>query len=230
MIKIVNKLVLTFLAGATILGSAFAADTATASQDSASALLSRGNAFLDQGKPGLAVLAYERAQQLAPRDPAIAVNIQTLRDKAGLPTPAFPWWESAARQLSINELAWSGSLALALLCSVISFGRLLPIRFQRPLKALSALCAFATIISAAALWLRWPELGRAVVVSSHVTALIAPAENAGSNFPLIEGEIVAPKKVLRNFVLVRTSDGRSGWVPRAQIEPIIPASDPNRAG
>jgi hypothetical protein len=68
-----------------------------------------------------------------------------------------------------------------------------------------------------------------VVVNAHVTALIAPAESAGSVFPLAEGEIVTAKKALRNFVLVRTSDGRSGWVARAQIERVIPAPVPERA-
>ena len=86
------------------------------------------------------------------------------------------------------------------------------------------------LISITALWLRWPELSRAVVVNSHVTALIAPAESAGPVFPLAEGEIVTAKKELRNFVLVCTADGRSGWVARAQIERVIPASVPDRAG
>lgn len=230
MIKIINRVVLSVLAGAIVLGSALAAEPVTAPQESASVLFNRGNAFAGQGQPGLAVLAFERAQQLAPRDPAIAARLQTLRDTAGLPSPALPWWQSAARQLSMNELACSGSLALALVCGAISLSRLLPKGFQRPLKALTALCAIAVLISATGLWLRWPELSRAVVVSSHVTALIAPAESAGSNFTLIEGDIVAPKKVLRNFILVRTLDGRSGWVSRAQIERVIPAPAPDRAG
>jgi hypothetical protein len=82
------------------------------------------------------------------------------------------------------------------------------------------------LVSITALWLRWPELSRAVVLNSHVTALIAPAESAEQVFPLAEGEIVTEKKMLRNFMLVRAADGRSGWVPRAQIERVIPAPRP----
>jgi tellurite resistance protein len=130
----------------------------------------------------------------------------------------------------MNEWAWSGSLALAFVCGATSVGRLLPKRLRQPVKALSAVCAVAVLISTTALWLRWPELSRTVVLNSHVTALIAPAKSAEPVFPLVEGEIVTAKKALRNFVFVRTADGRSGWVERAQIERVIPLPVPDRAG
>ena len=130
----------------------------------------------------------------------------------------------------MNEWAWSGSLALAFVCGATFFGRLLPTRLRQPLKTLSAVCALAVLVSITALSLRWPELSRAVVLNSHVTALIAPAKSAEPVFPLVEGEIVTAKKALRNFVFVRTADGRSGWVERAQIERVIPLPVPDRAG
>jgi hypothetical protein len=218
------------LAGGLMFGSAFAAEAAAPSQESAPALFNRGNALVREGKPGPAILAYERAQQLAPRDPAIAANLQAVRDTAGLAAPTPAWWQSAARTLTMNEWAWSCSLALAFVCGATSVGRLLPRRLRQPVKALSAVCAVAMLISTTALWLRWPELSRAVVLNSHVTALIAPAESAEQVFPLVEGEIVTAKKELRNFVFVRTADGRSGWVARAQIERVIPPPVPDRAG
>jgi hypothetical protein len=215
------------LAGVLMLGSAFAAEAAALSQDSAPALFNRGNALVREGKPGPAILAYERAQQLAPRDPAIALNLQAVRDTAGLAAPTPPWWQSAACALTMNEWAWSGSLALAFICGATFLGRLLPTRLRQPVKAL---CAVAALVSIIALSLRWPELSRAVVVNSNVTALIAPAESAEPVFSLVEGEIVTAKKALHNFVFVRAADGRSGWVARAQIERVIPAPVPERAG
>jgi len=229
-IEVKPVLLVALVAGVLMLCSAFAAEEAAPSQESAPALFNRGNALVREGKPGPAILAYERAQELAPRDPAIAVNLQAVRDTAGLAAPTPAWWQSAACALTMNEWAWSGSLALAFVCGAISLGRLLPTRLRQPVKALSAVCTVTVLISASALWLRWPELSRAVVLNSHVTALIAPAESAGPVFPLAEGEIVTAKKELRNFVLVCTADGRSGWVARAQIERVIPAPVPNRAG
>jgi hypothetical protein len=229
-IEVKPVLLVAALAGVLMLGSAFAAEAAAPSQDSAPAFFNRGNALVREGKPGPAILAYERAQQLAPRDPAIAVYLKAVRDTAGLAAPTPPWWQSAARALTMNEWAWSGSLALAFVCGATFFGRLLPTRLRQPLKTLSAVCALAVLVSITALSLRWPELSRAVVLNSHVTALIAPAKSAEPVFPLVEGEIVTAKKALRNFVFVRTADGRSGWVERAQIERVIQLSVPDRAG
>ena len=218
------------LAAVLMLGNVFAANVAPSLQDSAPALFNRGNTFVREGKPGPAILAYERAEQLAPRDPVIAVNLKAVRDTAGLAAPMAAWWQSAARALTMNEWAWSGSLALAFVCVATFLSGLLPTRLRQPAKGLSAGCALALLVSITALWLRWPELSRAVVLNSHVTALIAPAENAEPVFSLVEGEIVTAKKAFHDFVFVRTTDGRSGWVARAQIERIIPAPVPDRAG
>jgi hypothetical protein len=223
------KVIFATLAGGLMLGSALTAKAAAPPPESAPALSELGNALVREGKPGPAILAFERAQQLAPRDPAIAVNLQAVREAAGLVAPPAAWWQSAARALTMNEWAWSGSLALAFVCAAISFSRLFPTRLRQLNNSLSATCAVTVLMVAGAFWVRWPELSRAVVVNAHVSALIAPAESAGPVFPLAEGEIVTAKKALRNFVLVRTADGRSGWVARAQIERVIPAPVPERA-
>jgi len=229
-IEVRPMLLVAALAGGLMFGSAFAAEAAAPSQESAPALFNCGNALAREGKLGPAIIDYERAQQLAPRDPAIAANLQAVRDPAGLAAPTPAWWQSAARTLTMNEWAWSASLALAFVCGATFFGRLLPTRLRQPLKTLSAVCALAVLVSITALWLRWPELSRAVVLNSHVTALIAPAESAEQVFPLAEGEIVTAKKELRNFVFVRTADGRSAWVARAQIERVIPLPVPDGGG
>jgi hypothetical protein len=223
------KAVFATLAGGLMLGSALTAKASAPSPESAPALYNLGAALVREGKPGPAILAFERAQQLAPHDPAIAVNFQAVREAAGLVAPPAAWWLSAAHALTMNEWTWSGSLALAFVCAAVSFSRFFPTRLRQLINALSATCAVTVLMAAGVLWVRWPELSRAVVVNAHVTALIAPAESAGPVFPLAEGEIVTAKKVLRNFVLVRTADGRSGWVVRTQIERVIPAAVPERA-
>ena len=224
-----QKALFATLAVGIVLGGALIAKAAAPSAESAPALCNLGKTLVREGKFGPAILTFERAQQLAPRDPAIAANLQSLRDTAGLVAPPLVWWQSAAHVLTMNEWAWGGSLALAFVCAAISFSRFFPARLRQLINAVSATCAVTVLMAAGALWVHWPELSRAVVVNAHVTALIAPAESAGPVFPLAEGEIVTAKKALRNFVLVRTADGRSGWVARAQIERVIPAPVPERA-
>src|ERR1700680_589979 len=50
--------------------------------DSASPLYTSANAYARAGKPGLAVLNYERASLLAPDDPDVAANLRFVRESA----------------------------------------------------------------------------------------------------------------------------------------------------
>jgi SH3-like domain-containing protein len=71
--------------------------------------------------------------------------------------------------------------------------------------------------------LRWPELHRAVVTASNPTARIAPTENAAPSFDLKPGVIVRAERTYGQFVHVRSSEGRTGWVTATEIEKIVPS-------
>ena len=53
---------------------------------SAASLYNVGNAYARAGKPGLAVLNYERARLLTPDDPDLAANLATVRRSAHVAT------------------------------------------------------------------------------------------------------------------------------------------------
>ena len=57
---------------------------------SAPALYNLANAYARAGKPGLAVLNYERAKLLEPNDPDIDANLRHVREAAGLPPESPP--------------------------------------------------------------------------------------------------------------------------------------------
>jgi len=81
------------------------------------------------------------------------------------------------------------------------------------------------LLAASLVGMRWPELHRAVVISPHATAFIAPASSAAAAFELKPGEVVRAEQTYGQFVQVRASDGRAGWLPDSAIESIIlPAS------
>src|SRR5271154_658018 len=52
---------------------------------SASALYNLANSFARAGKPGLAVLNYERARLLDPKDPDIEANLRHVREASAQP-------------------------------------------------------------------------------------------------------------------------------------------------
>jgi tetratricopeptide (TPR) repeat protein len=182
---------------------------------SAPVLFNLGNACYRNSQFGAAILNYERALILAPRDMEIAANLRLAREKAGVPAPAPGEIVKAARFVSPNTLAWIGSGALIVICLAIGLGRFFP-RFTQ-VKAVISVAGMTLLVVAASFAIRWPEFNRAIVVVANAPARIAPASTAAESFALRAGEPVAIAKSYGPFVLARTPDGRAGWVNEKEI-------------
>jgi len=191
---------------------------------SAPILFNLGNACYRDGQFGAAILNYERAQVLAPHDRAIAANLRLARKKAGVPAPALSEVEKAARALGPNTLAWGGSIALAVVCLAVGVGRFLPRSSRAETKTITGVAAVMLLLVATAFAIRWPEFHRAIVVGMKVQARITPASTAAESFALKSGEPVTVAKAYGQFILVRTLDGRSGWVSEKEIGTVFKAA------
>lgn len=182
---------------------------------SAPVLFNLGNACYRDGQYGNAILNFERAQVLAPRDAEIAANLRLARQKADVSAPALNEIEAACRFLSPNTLAWIGSIALTAICVAIGLGRLVP---QLPyIKVVGAVAAVTLLAVAATLAIRWPQFDRAIVIAANAPARIAPASTAADSFTLKAGEPIRIMRSYGRFLLARTSDGKSGWVSAEQV-------------
>ena len=112
-----------------------------------------------------------------------------------------------------------------LLFSLLFFGtRLIPMTLRGLARIAGASLGGIALLAAAAIGLRWPELDRAVIVGAQPVAHIAPAANSAALFDLKPGELVQAESTYGAFVRIRAADGRSGWVPGAEVEKIIPAA------
>jgi tetratricopeptide (TPR) repeat protein len=190
---------------------------------SAAALYNQANADARAGKPGLAVLNYQRALLLAPNDADIRANLAFVRAGLNLPAESENWFSRAIRIAGPDVLAWTalaGLLAagLSLLASRRYAGR----RFAlRAVAALGVSAIGLTLCNAATLW---PSLHEGVVIAHGTAAHVAPAGNAETLFSLPEAETVAMGAQHQGFVLVQARDGRSGWVALADLAPVLPNS------
>jgi len=190
---------------------------------SAPALFNDANAAQRAGRLGPAILDYERARLLAPRDGAITQNLRAARQKAGVAAPTVPVWQRPTHWLSLDALAGLASISL-LLFGLLFFGtRLLPTSLRGLARIAGTSLSGIGLLAAAAIVLRWPELDRAVIVGTQPAARIAPATNAALSFELKPGELVQAENTYGAFVRIRAADGRSGWVSGAEIEKIIPS-------
>lgn len=186
---------------------------------SAPELFNQANAAQRAGRPGPAILGYERARLLSPNEPSIEQNLRIAREKAGVNAPAIPVWKRPAHWFGFDGWALLGSCSLFISCGLFFAIRHVP---RRAIPWIGASCGAAVLLAATAIGLRWNELDHVVIQNPHTTARIAPAEDAQSTFELKAGEIVTAQREYGDFVLVRTPDQRSGWVSKTDIERVIP--------
>jgi hypothetical protein len=188
---------------------------------SAAALFNLGNAYARSGKPGLAVLNYERARLLEPNDPDIEANLRRIRESSGLPPAERNRFERLAEPASPRVLAWAGVLGLTVAGGATLARRVYPRRRRKLLAAaLLGICALAlAIANAVALW---PVMHEAVVIAPAAPVRDSPVPMGDPSFVLHEAEVVTTSARHDGFVLIQTRVGRKGWVPAENLAPVVP--------
>jgi hypothetical protein len=194
---------------------------------SAAALYNLANAYARSGKPGLAVLNYERARLLEPNDPDINANLRHVRQASGLPPESRSGLDRLTRIASPRILAWVGVLGL-LIAGLSALARLRYPRHRRVLlvATLVGICFLGmTIADGIALW---PIVHEGVVITHTAPVRVSPVTMEEPQFELSEATIVRMNAEHDGFVLVQTQAGRSGWVPSANLAPIVPKHPPRQ--
>jgi hypothetical protein len=187
---------------------------------SAAALYNRGNAYARAGQPGLAVLSYERARLLAPNDPDIEANLRYVRLAAHQPAAAPSRFARAVTVASPTVIAWLGVAGIGLIGAALlarSASR------RRGLRLAAAGLGLAlvgwTVCNGIVLW---PAMHSAVVITGTTPVRVSPVPMGDPLFTLPEAETVRMTAQHEDFVLIRTSAGKTGWVSRADLVPVVP--------
>jgi tetratricopeptide (TPR) repeat protein len=191
---------------------------------SADGLYNLANAYARAGKPGLAVLSYERAALLAPDDPDINANLAYVRASAHIPTKPRSRFARLALSTSPTTAAWLGVLGIALLGIGLVARKAAP-RFLWIPGGVTLLGAALIALSASNATLLWPRMHEAVVLIDQTPARVSPAPMADTAFVLREAESVTLTAEHEDFMLIRTGGGLSGWVSRASLGAVVPWSD-----
>jgi tetratricopeptide (TPR) repeat protein len=188
----------------------------------ASRLFNLGNARLRNGEHGPAILAYERAALLAPRDPDIFANLKLARKAATsheeLPTRS--WWESVLHGLSLHEWSWLTLTSAGLMVlAVLAWGLA---GFSRPWLKRSAVTALicgilAGLLGGFALWFRKGETKLGIITAAQPALRLSPFPDA------------APAGSPRTGVKVILGDHSNGWVyvtvPGSNLSGWLPEKD-----
>jgi hypothetical protein len=188
---------------------------------SASALYNSANAYARAGKPGLAVLNYERASLLAPEDPDVDANLRFVRESAHVAAEPRRWIDRVVTVARPIVVAWLGVAGVLMLGAGLLAGLLAPRRRRTRRAALVVGAALVGFAVSNGLVL-WPKLHEAVILTSAAPARASPVPMGDPLFTLPEAETVRIAAEHDDFVLVRTRAGRTGWVSRANLAPVVP--------
>jgi hypothetical protein len=190
-------------------------------QYSADGLYNLANSYARAGKPGLAVLNYERAALLAPDDPDVDANLQHVRASAHVATESRGRFARIAQAASPTLAAWAGVLGIILVGLAVLARRIGP-RFQW--VRVGGIVIGATLMA----WTTYnamlirPRMHDAVVLLDRTPVRVSPVPMADTAFVLPEAETVTITAEHEHFALIRTRHGLSGWVARANLGAVVP--------
>ena len=179
-----------------------------------------GNAEWKLGRKGRAVLCWERALLLNPRDPVALAGLRHAHDLGGAERPLPSWAENYAALLGADT--W---LLLAFVSFWITIGCLIVPKVRRvPAgewnQRILVCAATVLLIAAPGLWGAHTYAQRAVVRRTEVSLRLTPTALGEPLVGVAEGDVVRTERVFNGHWRVRTADGRTGWVRTNEIERI----------
>jgi tetratricopeptide (TPR) repeat protein len=184
-----------------------------------SVLFNLGNARLQLDQVGLAIAAYRKAREGAPRDPAIRSNLRVARSRVqNGPPPPESWMAGWLLRLSAGEWA-----ALALVLNWATAGALAAREFASAqararwggwifVLGVTAVLAAALAIGAGVIRSR-----AEVVLVESTEARFGPLAESPAAFELPDGAEVRVTDRKDDWLQVRDSRNRAGWVQSAFV-------------
>jgi tetratricopeptide (TPR) repeat protein len=187
-----------------------------------------GNAYFKQEKLGLAILNYERAHRLMPRDEDIKANLAYARsqivDKIETPDPGLlgRWLASLQGLLTPDEtiiLAWT----LYLVMTVLALLAVFVWRWRRFCLYALGFLGVLLILSLASLGVKLYQqehVREALVTTKQVDVLSGPGENYLLEFTVHEGTTLTVEEERGDWWRVRLWGDLEGWTQKAGLQEI----------
>lgn len=190
-------------------------------------LFNLGNAHFKSGQIGRAIVAYRRAELLAPRDPDVRANLQFARNQSAGGAASTSFWQRFLEQFRLDEWTIMACVALWGWFLLLAAGELRPV-WKRPLRVPTAVSGVATLLLGVILALAWRSEARsvpAVVIVREAVVRYGPVEESQSAFTLADGAEVRVLDAERDWLQVTDARKRIGWIKRAAVELVGPTRE-----
>ena len=175
-----------------------------------------GNAYFKTEKLGPAILNYERARLVIPRDADLNFNLSYARDQMRDAIPqsegffqmAFFWLDS----LSMEEMFWGFAVLNILFWGVLFIRLFVRMEWTYYLFFILLIFWFICGTSFGVKWYQENTDDRAVVLKKEVSILAGPDVGDTVLFKLHEGTIVHHERSEDGWSLIHLPDKKRGWV------------------
>lgn len=196
-----------------------------------SAYYNLGNSYQKLKRYGPAILAYERARLISPRDPDLTANLALARKAAtAFEEPAtHPRLDAALRYLSRDEWSWlAGGAALLLGALALARGAMKPSRsgVRRTILIAACVATFTGLISGTALWMRRGEASHGVILTAEAPVRLSPfaaAEPVGTPGAGKMVRLGVEKGGFRYIEVIGTA--LSGWMSVKDVAAVSPEAE-----
>lgn len=183
-----------------------------------------GNCYYKLNDYTKAILFYEKAKKFNPSDPDLLMNLKLANTKITDKVDALPefvlytMWKNIVNANSSNGWAW---LALqTMLLSFLIFGFYI-VTHKSSLKKLSFYSASVLLIISSLFYVfayqnkqHYTQNKFAIVIEESLNVYNQPAENGTKLFVIHEGLKVEGLEEMENWVKIKLSDGKTGWIKK----------------
>lgn len=194
-------------------------------QPAAGTFQNLGNAAWQAGPAGPAILAWERALWIDPRDEAARDNLRFARQKAELEEPRLAWFEVCSTWLPFNAWAWIAGVSLWLSLALLLLPSVMRWRRRDVHQALAAAAVAALLLSLPGMAGIHARARLGFIQPQEVPLRLTPTREAQLLARLPSGEPARLEARRGEYVFVRTRHA-AGWVGRGDFATISDNSSP----
>jgi tetratricopeptide (TPR) repeat protein len=186
-----------------------------------------GNTYYRLGQPGKAILNYERALLLAPKDREIQENLDFVKEQLAdeiIPLEVFPLialWQNLQKSLSSGTWTAIGLLFFWAGTAGFLVWLLVPHRKQK-VRGFTfgiiglVLCVIPFFLASGRKAFQ-VKSDKAVIITEYAALYASPSERAELIYPLFEGATVRTIEPLEDWYKVNLANGYQGWVPAEKL-------------
>lgn len=186
----------------------------------AALLAAMGNAEWRLGRKGRAMVCWERALLMDPRDPVARAGIAHASAVGGVDRPADRWHERYAGLMEAD--AWTALALVAAWAWLLAWAlpRLRGARMGDGHHRAALAAATALALAAPALWGSWSLHHRAVNRLPDEPLKLTPTALGEPLMLMGEGDVARVGRALNGHARVELAGGQVGWVRLAALEPV----------